>query len=275
MIVKEIQNSNKVKFIRYPGGKQRLLGFILPHLPMAKDIKGHFVEPFVGSGSVFFAIKPDKAKLSDINPELIDLYKGIKKFPLKVWNYYKNFPSSKKGYYKVRDKKVKINDLAYRSARILYLNRTCFKGMWRHNSIGKFNVGYGGQDRRWVINQTDLVDISSRLSNVKLECSDFEKIIESCTKDDFIFLDPPYKPGEKEIAHEHYTFSKFKYEDYERLSNVLSEATNKGISWAMTISSHSDILTLFDGFSYKLKKGTGKKPGILTNKSGEILICNY
>jgi len=139
----------KINFIRYPGGKQRVLNQIIPHLPSRKAITGKFVEPFVGGGAVFFALNPKFALLSDINPELMDLYCGIRDNPLEVWEIYKNFPKTKKAYYKIRAIKVDDMPISFRTARTLYLNRTCFKGMWRQNSNGEFNVGYGGQDRRW------------------------------------------------------------------------------------------------------------------------------
>ena len=127
----------------------------------------------------------------------MDLYKGLKRYPLKVWELFKDFPVTKEGYYRVRDFQEKDN-LVYRAARTLYLNRTCFKGMWRENSNGQFNVGYGGQDRRWVVNQDTLLSVSEFLKRAKLINSDFEEVIESCIKEDFIFLDPPYKPGAKD-----------------------------------------------------------------------------
>jgi len=268
--------TEKVVFIRYPGGKQRFLDYLNPFLPSTELIKGRFIEPFLGSGAVFFALNPKCALLSDINQELIDLYRGIRLYPSKVWEIYKNFPRDKKSYYEIRSMRVEKMDLAYKAAKTLYLNRTCFKGMWRHNSNGEFNVGYGGQDRRWVINKDLLKEVSNRLKNAILKCTDFENIIDESIKGDFIFVDPPYKPGERELLHSHYLYGKFSYSDYQRLANVLKRASNKGVTWAMTISSHPDILDLFPKTNvFPMPVGTGKKPGILTSRSGEVLICNY
>jgi len=263
------------KFLRYPGGKQRLLNYIIPHLPASDSITNNYIEPFVGGGAVFFAINPVRAILSDINHELIMLYRGIKYAPRKVWKQYSSFPSTKEGYYTIRDE-FTCNRLISRAARILYLNRTCFKGMWRHNSKGEFNIGYGGQDRRWVINEKDLVEVSKRLKKVELLCADFEKVINSSAAGDFIFLDPPYKPHEKECVNEHFTYGRFTFQDHIRLSRVLQSATSRGVKWAMTTSSHKDILSLFEGNQViKIPIGTGSKPGILTKDSGEVLIRNY
>lgn len=265
----------RISFIRYPGGKQRILNYIISILPLRGRIKKRYIEPFVGSGALFFALNPERALLADINLELIDLYRGIRRSPLKVWEIYESFPKTKKAYYEIRAIKTDGKDLAFRAARTLYLNRTCFKGMWRHNSDGKFNVGYGGQDRRWVINQATLKEISNRLKHAVLRCSDFEKIIEGSIREDFIFIDPPYRPGEREMFHDHY-YGKFSYSEYQRLAKVLKRASKKGVRWIMTISSHPDILSLFGGHHITpIPRGTGKKPGIMTNDSGEVIICNY
>ena len=265
----------KIRFIRYPGGKQRILKHILPYLPFVNFNK-KFVEPFVGGGALFFAYNPKKALLADINKELIDLYRGIRRYPQKVWEIYKSFPATKKAYYEIRSIKFSKRDLAFKAARILYLNRTCFKGMWRHNAKGEFNIGYGGQDRRWVIGEEMLIEISRRLKHTSLKCCDFEDVIDSCQKDDLIFIDPPYRPGEREMVHAHYSYGKFCYSDHERLAIVLKRASERGVKWVMTNSSHPDILSLFsENRVIQLPIGTGKKPGVLTNHSGEVLIMNY
>ena len=268
--------TRKINFIRYPGGKQRLLNYIIPLLPSREQIKGRFIEPFVGSGAVFFALNPKCALLADINPELIDLYRGIRHSPSKVWEIYKSFPKTKKAYYEIRAIKVNRKDLAFKAARTLYLNRTCFKGMWRHNSNGEFNVGYGGQDRRWVISLETLKEVSNRLKHVVLKCSDFEQTINESKEGDFIFADPPYRPGERELFNSHYIYGKFCFSGYQRLAEALKKASNRNVKWMLTISSHPDILSIFYGYKIvPIPKGTGRKLGILTNNSGEVIVFNY
>jgi DNA adenine methylase len=262
-------------FLRYPGGKRRLLVFLKDHLPSPETIKGRYIEPFVGSGAVFFFLEPQKALLSDANPELIDIYRGIRYSPKRVWKAYERFGSTKKDYNQVRDDK-KDESLIGRAARMLFLNRTCFKGMWRHNREGKFNVGYGGQSRRWVISEEDLVSVSKRLRKARVDCGDFEKIIEDANKDDFLFLDPPYKPSEQEYTNSHYMWQQFRFEDHQRLARVLKRAKRRGVKWAMTTSSHPKVLALFCGsYVVKIPKGTGNLPGIMTKNSGEVLISSY
>lgn len=265
----------KLKIIRYAGGKDKILKYIFPYLPHRDSIKGRFVEPFVGSAAVFFALNPKSAILSDISNDLMNLYRGIKKDPLKVWKLFERFPSTKKGYYAVRSIEITEKDLAFKAARTLYLNRTCFKGMWRYNANGDFTVGYGGQDRRWVVDEESLVDVSRRLRHTTLKCSDFEEVIDSCNKDDFIFVDPPYSLGKRDLTWLHYTRNQFSYDDHIRLASTLKRASRHGVKWAMTTSSHPDIQRLFTDFNiHKLSIGTSSKVGILTTTIGEVLINN-
>jgi DNA adenine methylase len=268
--------TRKLFFIRYPGGKQRMVDCIVPHLPRKPSIRGRFVEPFLGGGAVFFLIEPKRALLADLNEELITLYRGIKLFPRKVWEVFSSFPPTKEAYYQIRDTETGRADIAFMAARTLYLNRTCFKGMWRHNSNGRFNVGYGGQARRWVVSEYSLIEVSNRLCWTDLVCSDFQPIVDSCEEEDFLFADPPYRPGERELIQSHYVYNKFGFVEHRRLADTLSKATKRGVRWALTISSHPDILQLYRGNRVvPFSKGTGKSPGILTKNPGEVIICNY
>lgn len=265
-----------MRFLRYPGGKQRLLDFLLKHIPPRTAIEGNFVEPFVGGGAIFFALNPRKAVLTDINSELIDLYKGIRLYPSEVWKTFCTFPSTKRGYYQVRGLNRESLDLVNSAARTLYLNRTCFKGMWRHNAQGQFNVGYGGQARRWCINEKSLETVAKRLKRARLKICDFETVIDQCDRTDFLFLDPPYRPGEREMSNQHYSHSDFCFADQIRLARTLRRASRRRVPWAMTTSSHKDIIALYRGCHIiPLSRGTGTMPGILTNVAKEVLICNY
>lgn len=262
--------------LRYPGGKQRFLAQILCWLPPPQEIKGRFIDPFVGGGAVFFATDLKRALLSDKNQNLIDLYRGIRLSPQRVWGYFSRFPSTKAGYYRIRGLKTDTWDLIRRAARALYLNRTCFKGMWRHNSKGEFNVGYGGQGRRWVITLNDLKDVSHRLRHASLQYSDFERIIDDAACEDFLFLDPPYAPGKREMDNDHYLYSQFTFRDHMRLARALHRATRRGTRWALTTSAHRDILALFPNHSsHTFKCGVGHSPGLITDSAGEVLIRNY
>lgn len=265
-----------MKFLRYPGGKRKLLSFLVNYLPQNGDLQGKYIEPFVGGGSVFFFLHPQQALLADLNKDLIDLYKGIRNYPHKVWEIFQSFPEGKKTYYKIRNEDLTGRHLSYRAARTLYLNRTCFKGMWRHGPQGHFNVGYGGEERRWVLTHEDIVALSKRLKTATVLQADFGTVLKHVTDGDFIFLDPPYKPGEKEMQDVHYLHKTFSFEDQIRLAKKLQEISkNVDVRWVMTNSSHPDIAALYKEFYIVIiPKGTGPVVGVSTNNSQEILISN-
>ncbi len=253
-----------MNFLRYPGGKSKLLSYLVNYLPNSKDFSGKYIEPFVGGGSIFLFLQPKSALISDLNKELIDLYRGIRAYPHKVWETFKLFPIGKTAYYKIRDNNYKDEKLYYRAARTLYLNRTCFKGMWRHSPNGNFNVGYGGEERRWVVTHDNIIELSKRFRNAVILHSDFESILEQCSNGDFIYLDPPYKPGEKEMKHAHYI---------EKLKEISSK---KNIRWLMTNSANPEICELYNDFKIvKIPKGTSNVVGVMTNNSKEVIISNY
>jgi DNA adenine methylase len=148
--------------------------------------------------------------------------------------------------------------------------------MWRHNADGEFNVGYGGQQRRWVINEETLVCVSRKLKIASIKCNDFEEVIDACRQDDFIFVDPPYCPGQRDMVHDHFTYGKFTFNDHQRLAITLEKASARRIRWALTTSGHPDIVSLFHGYDIlAIPRGTGRRIGTLTNDSCEVLIRNY
>lgn len=261
-------------FLRYPGGKQRMLPFLSAYLPHQDQIAGRYIEPFLGGGSVFFHLRPLRAELSDVNSELILLYCVIQRDSDAVWDAYRQFPKDKETYWRVRGWQPQTLDETTAAARLLFLNRTCFKGMWRHNRRGEFNVGYGGESRRWVVSCESLREVAVRLQNARLRLSDFENTIDSTQHDDFVFLDPPYTPGAKETLHRHYVGQQFSFADHQRLADCLGRATRRGVRWLLTTSSHPDIVRLFAGCTVTpVTRGTGAGIGRTMSAPGEVLIA--
>jgi len=253
-----------------------MLDFLAGRLTGEVKTCKRLVEPFVGGGSFFFSSKPRWALLSDLNAELIDLYLGIRRHPTTVWRVFRKFPSTKRAYYQIRKRRPCDLHLSERAARTLYLNRTCFKGMWRHNQNGEFNIGYGGQDRRWVITGARLLQVSRMLQRASLRCADFEPVLEACKEGDFIFLDPPYRPGRRDMVHDHYSGGKFTFDDHIRLAKALKRASRRGARWAMTTSGHPEIVRLFARFHIeRIPKGTGEGLGKTSRNSGEVLILSF
>jgi DNA adenine methylase len=139
-----------------------------------------------------------------------------------------------------------------------------------------FNVGYGGQSRRWAISEDDLIAVAKALRGTSLCCTDFESIVDDTRLGDFLFVDPPYHPGRRESRIEHYMFSQFTFDSHKRLAAALRRASKRGVRWSMTTSSHPDILVLHRKTRIlPFKAGVGNSPGKITSKTGEVLILNY
>jgi DNA adenine methylase len=149
--------------------------------------------------------------------------------------------------------------------------------MWRHNPGGNFNVGYGGEERRWVITHESIIELSRRFGKATILQSDFEPILDKCNDGDFIFLDPPYRPGEKEMPEAHYINGNFSFEEQIRLSRKLKEVSKrKRVRWLMTNSAHPEICKLYDGFNIvKVPIGTSSVIGVRTSDAKEVTITNY
>lgn len=269
--------NENVRFLRYPGGKGKLLVYLTKLIPDDVKTSGRYIEPFVGGGSVFLSLQPQEALISDLNNELIDLYKGIRNYPHKVWETFEDFPSGRTAYYEIRDEHYVQRPQYYRAARTLFLNRTCFKGMWRHNPEGRFNVGYGGEDRRWVITHESILELSRIFKKAEIRKSDYARILNQVQDGDFIFLDPPYKPGEREMVQAHYINGRFTFKDQARLASKLREiSSSRKVNWLMTNSAHPDVCGLYQGFNIKrIPRGVSQVIGVHTDDSNEVVISNY
>ena len=184
-----------VPFLKWPGGKRWLIHRMIDCMPR---IEGKYIEPFLGGGAFFFALRPSCAKLSDINSELIETYIVMRDKPelLREKMLYHQNHHNKEYYYQMRSMKP-ITDID-RASRFLYLNRTCFNGMYRVNKKGDFNVPKGTKDH-FVYDVESFEEYSSLLGNAEIEAKDFENAIKSANKNDLIFADPPYAMNEGPI----------------------------------------------------------------------------
>ena len=236
-------------FLKWAGGKRWLFEsqqFALP------QVKGKYFEPFLGGGAVFFQTQPNNAILSDSNSRLIELYTVIRDELKKFESSFKDHAHahSKAYYYELRAKKLKKP--ATRAAQFLYLNRTCWNGLYRENLDGQFNVPIGTK-QTVIFDSDDFPAWSKALSNCRIKCQDFEDAIEEAKRDDFIFVDPPYTVRHNENGFVKYNQNIFSWEDQIRLRDALKRAVDRGVSFAMTNADHKSIRELYDGL------GTVKK----------------
>lgn len=236
-------------FLKWAGGKRWLFEskqFAFP------QIKGRYFEPFLGGGAVFFETQPNNAILSDSNARLIELYKVIRDELETFEVSFRNHASahSKTYYYELRSKKLRKSTT--RAAQFLYLNRTCWNGLYRENLGGQFNVPIGTK-QTVIFDSDDFPAWSNALSSCRIECRDFEDAIDESKSDDFIFVDPPYTVRHNENGFVKYNQNIFSWEDQIRLRDALRRAVDRSVSFAMTNADHESIRELYDGFGTHIK----------------------
>lgn len=224
-------------FLKWPGGKRAILPQILPYVP--KNYNRYF-EPFLGAGALFFTLQPKKAFLSDMCEELIDTYLAIRVDPQGIIWRLKRHLNNQNWYYSTR--RINPADLSIfdRAARFIYLNRTCFNGLYRVNSRGQFNVSFGNYKNPNICDEKNLIAVSKALENVSFRYGDFSYVAERARYGDFVYLDPPYYGG-----FTHYTAEGFMKEDQERLASMFHTLVANGAKPLLSNSNTSLIRDLY------------------------------
>ena len=241
-------NMTLLPFLKWAGGKR---WFVQKHADLLPHSFNRYIEPFLGGGSVFFHLKPAKSLLGDTNPDLIAAYHGIQENWKGVVRSLKSHDRnhSEAYYYSVRDRHPK--KVVTRAARMIYLNRTCFNGIYRVNLRGEFNVPRGSRDS--VIFESDRFnEIAVLLANAEIRLSDFEALIDEAGKDDFIFADPPYTVRHNLNGFVKYNETLFSWQDQERLAAALIRAQARGASIVVTNANHSSIRKLYRGKGFRI-----------------------
>lgn len=235
-------------FLKWAGGKR---WFVQRHADLLPKTFNRYIEPFLGGGSVFFHLQPQIALLGDTNPDLIAAYRGIKenwKGLVKSLQYH-NRHHSDEYFYATRDKQPKED--IQRASRMIYLNRTCFNGIYRVNLRGEFNVPRGTKDA--VLLETDRFDdMAKLLDGADLRVADFEVLINEANDGDFVFADPPYTVRHNFNGFVKYNEKLFSWQDQERLAEALIRAKKRGVHILSTNANHSSIRELYDQDGFNL-----------------------
>jgi DNA adenine methylase len=231
-------------FLKWAGGKRWLFDSGQFELP---QFSGRYIEPFLGGGAAFFSLRPNAAFLSDANPRLIELYSVIRDsvglFEEQLRDHAQHH--NKVYYYDLRAKQLPTP--VARAAQFLYLNRTCWNGLYRENLKGQFNVPIGTK-QTVIFDADDFVAWSNALANCQIECSDFEVAIDQARRGDFLFVDPPYTVRHNMNGFVKYNQNIFAWSDQLRLRSALERAAARGVSFAITNADHQSIRDLYCGF---------------------------
>ena len=272
-------------FVKWAGGKRQLLAELEKNFP--KQF-GTYFEPFLGGGAVLFDLLAKKSNLkcsvSDLNSDLVLAYVTIRdklgRLIESLENHSKNYHKDSTGYYyEVRKQEPKSQ--IEKVSRLLFLNKTCFNGLYRVNSKGKFNVPLGRYTNPNIVNKENLTIVSKFLQSekIKISCRDFESILQDVKKGDFVYFDPPYQPVSDTANFTSYTHRDFTEDDLQRLADLAHQLNSKGCYVLLSNSNTKIVKNLFSSKKWKVKeiavnrainsnsqKRTGHK---------EVLIKNY
>lgn len=268
-------NNNRgiVPPLKWAGGKRWFAARYRNLLPTKFET---YVEPFVGSGALFFSLLPERAVLSDANKDLINLYRVIRDNPgiLEGKMRLHQRLHNKDYFYKIRASKPR--SAIGHAARMLYLNRTCWNGLYRVNAEGQFNVPIGTKNTV-LLETDDFHGLSECLRNVDLLVSDFQEVLDSAGPGDFAFVDPPYTVAHNQNGFIKYNEKLFAWEDQVRLAAAVRDAANRGVQVLMTNAAHASIFDLYEGFERVVVDRSGVIAGTAAHrgKFSELVIKCY
>lgn len=280
-----IKTKNHPKpLLRWVGGKTQLLDSIKKYYPSKYNT---YYEPFLGGGAVFFDLKPRRANLNDINKKLINFYKDIRKNPnnfikelKKIERKYLPMTELQKKfyYYKIRDLFNSLDDQKFiKSVYFIFLNKTCFNGVYRENSFGKFNVPFGQNKINKLVDEDNIYFVSKLLKNTKITSVSFENVLDNVRKGDLIYLDPPYYPLNNTSNFTKYNDKDFLVDDQLKLYKLYNKLDRNGCYLMLSNSYTPFIRKLYSNYNKKILY-TGRAVNCKASGRGKIkeyLILNY
>lgn len=267
-------------FVKWAGGKRQIIEELLKYVPKSYNT---YFEPFIGGGALFFELAPKRAVINDFNKELIGVYQTLKQKNnhLKLMSLLDEYESnhSEENYYKIRNldrNKEVFNELSKveKSARVLYLNKTCFNGLYRVNSKGEFNVPFNNKKSVNLYEKDNLENIYKYLHNQKISITsgDYSKCLRKAKKGDFVYLDPPY-----DETFTSYTKNDFNREEQIRLAREFKKLSKNGIKVMLSNNNTDLIRELYQEFNIHI---INAKRNINSKSDGrgyveEVIITNY
>ncbi|HEY6901406.1 MAG TPA: Dam family site-specific DNA-(adenine-N6)-methyltransferase [Puia sp.] len=235
--------------LKWAGGKSQLIRELIRRSPARFD---RYIEPFFGSGAFFFHLGPERAIIADSNPELINLYRSLVEQPQEVIRHLKTFKNEEKFFYDMRGREIGGLAPAFLAARTIYLNKTCFNGLYRVNKKGQFNVPFGRYANPRIVDEETLLAASQALRKATILNGDYKVVLQTHARPgDFIFLDPPYLPISQYSDFKRYTREQFYEEDQRELAAEVRRLQELGCHILLTNSNHPLVHELYG--EYKIE----------------------
>lgn len=232
--------------LKWAGGKTQLLPDLLPKTPASFRT---YIEPFFGGGALFFALQPEKAVIADSNPEIINVYQQVSDSVDEVISYLSQYQNTSDMFYEVRSQDWEKLSKPEAAARTIYLNKTCFNGLYRVNRKGQFNVPYGKYKNPTICDEAGLRAASSLLKRAQIVCGDYKDVLREYAKPgDYVFLDPPYLPVSEYADFKRYTKEQFYEEDHRELAQEIEHLRTLGCHTLLTNSNHPLVHELYSGY---------------------------
>lgn len=269
--------------LKWAGGKRQLLKDIKKHIP---EKFSTYYEPFLGGGAVLFELQPSKAVVNDINEELMNVYLVIRDHIEELIEELKKHErkNSEEYYYEIREldrDKRKYEQLSNieKAARIIYLNKTCYNGLFRVNSQGQFNVPYGRYKNPDIVNEVTLRAVSNYFNKAKItfKCGDFEEAVKGAREDSFVYFDPPYDPVSDTSSFTGYDINGFDKEEQLRLKELCDKLNKKGVKFLLSNSATDFILDLYKDYNITIVQANRviNSKADKRGKVDEVLVKNY
>src|SRR3972149_1545609 len=240
-------------FVKWAGGKRQILTELIDSMPKEYN---RYYEPFIGGGALFFFIMPDNAYISDINPELINLYEAVRNNVEELIEDLKKHKNNEEYYYKIRNvdrtHKYKNWSNIQKASRLIYLNQTCFNGLYRTNNSGNFNVPFGFYKNPRIINKENLRVCSKLLQHTEIVLGSFLKIEKKVKEGDFVYFDPPYVPISQTSSFTKYYKDDFDYDMQFELKELCDRISKKKVNFMLSNSYVDSITKLYR--NYQIKK---------------------
>lgn len=244
------RNVSASPFLKWVGGKAQLLNELMKYIPADYN---NYIEPFIGGGALFFNLTPESAIINDSNEELINAYRIVRDNVDELIEVLGTYVYEKEFYYAMRAKSPIGLSKVERAARIIYLNKTCFNGLYRVNKKNEFNVPMGRYSNPRICDEEKLIAASKALQNTIIECGDYMDVLNRyASRGDLVYIDPPYHPISDYSDFKRYTKEFFYQEDQVKLRDFIHDLKNKGC-FVIASNSHCDfILDLYKDFDVKV-----------------------
>lgn len=276
------KNKLVAPFLKWVGGKRQLVPEIKKILPkgMARLV---YYEPFIGGGALLFELQPGRAVINDYNEELVNVYRVIKDHPEELIEDLRKHENTAEYFYEIRsiDRTALFDNLTEieRASRIIYLNKTCFNGLYRVNNAGEFNVPFGKYKNPNIVNKPVIKAVSRYLNTADIQIlnGDYEEALADIPLNSFVYFDPPYYPISESSNFTGYVQGGWAKNDQIRLRNVCDSLNERGIKFLLSNSSADFIKDIYSNYDIHIVKATRSVNSDSTKRGqiDEFLIRNY